>query len=63
MAGAPPPATGPTRAGDRKRSGLIPIIVVVAALIAAFVIFNLTRSGPNYQEEQVPGPDPVETTT
>ena len=63
MAGAHTPAPESHRPPGRKRSALVPILIVVAALIAAFVIFNLTRSGPNYEEEQFQGPDAPETTT
>ena len=63
MAGAPNPTNDPTNTQGRRRSGLVPIVVLVLSIVAAFVIFNLTRDGSNYQEEQINGPDPVETTT
>ncbi len=63
MAAPPRSPNDPAARGGRRRLSLVPIILVVAALLAAFLIFNLTRSQPNYQEEKVDGPDPVETTT
>ena len=63
MAATPGTPHDPNGRGRRKGVSLIPIIVVVAALLAGFLIFNLTRAQPNYEEEQVPGPDPVETST
>lgn len=50
-------------AGKRRPPWIALVGFLVAVLVAGFVIFNATRSGPNYREEQQPGPDPVETTT
>ena len=61
MAGTPTPQ--PTGTGRGNRPAWLPLLLVVAAIIAGFVIFNLTRSGTNYQEEQFQGPDAPETTT
>ena len=54
------------RAGETGRSArsprlkpLVPVIVLILALLVGLLIFNATRSGPNYQEEQF-GPDPVQ---
>lgn len=62
MAAPPNSANTPTPPGRRKRPALLPLLLVALALIAIFVIFNLTRSSPNYQEEQFPQ-DAPETTT
>lgn len=48
------------RDGTPKRpSYLVPVIVVVAVLLIGLLLFNFTRSGPNYQEEEFT-PDAVE---
>lgn len=58
-------ATGSRQSGSgRKRPPLIALAgFLIAVVVAGLVIFNATRSGPNYREEQQPGPDPVETTS
>lgn len=42
-----------------RRRPLFPVIAVVLAVIVAVVVFNATRSAPNYDEEQRT-PDAVE---
>lgn len=63
MARTPGSQNAPNGSGRRKGVSPVPIIVVIAALLAGLLIFALTRSGPNYEEEEIKGPDPVETTT
>ena len=51
---------GAGRSGRPPRpKPLVPVIMLLLALLVGFVIFNATRSGPNYQEEQF-GQDPVQ---
>ena len=58
-----PPRTGGDDAAHGGRpprlKPLVPVIVLILALLMGFVVFNATRSGPNYQEEQFT-PDPVQ---
>ena len=53
---------GPGRTSGANRTPLIAGALVVGALLIALLLFNLTRSGPNYQEEQFTPDEPEQTT-